>query len=73
MKNQYLGFFALIVWAMENPRPPLDRAHRVLLGTPIGTVGTPTGTNMGRFYSNMRLTSPTSGRHQMKESPRKRK
>ncbi len=40
MKNQCMGFFAPMVWAMENPRPPLDRAHRVLLGTLIGTVGT---------------------------------
>ncbi len=59
VRNQYLGFFARMVWAMENPRPPLDRVRRVLLGTLIGTVGTPSGTNMGRFYSNMEPTSPT--------------
>jgi hypothetical protein len=45
---------------MENPRPPFDRALRVVLGTLIGTVGTRSWTNMGRFYSNMVLTSPTS-------------
>jgi hypothetical protein len=51
--------FARMIGVIESPRPPLDRARRVLLGTLIGTVGTPSGTNMGRFYSNMELTSPT--------------
>jgi hypothetical protein len=41
VRNQYLVFFARMVWAMGNPIPPLDRARRVLLGTLIGTVGTP--------------------------------
>ncbi len=36
-----VGVFARMVWAMGNPIPPLDRARRVLLGTLIGTVGTP--------------------------------
>ncbi len=59
MENQYLAVFARMVWDMENPRPPIDRARRVVLGTLIGTVGTRSWTNMGRFYSNMVLTSPT--------------
>ncbi len=32
-KIQYFGIFRTIVWAMENLIAPLDRAHRVVLGT----------------------------------------
>ncbi len=41
--------FARMVGVIESPRLPFDRARRVLLGTLIGTVGTPSWTNMGRF------------------------
>ncbi len=49
LENQYLGFFARMIGVIESPRPPLDRARRVLLGTLIGTVGTSSWANMGRF------------------------
>ena len=35
MKIQYLGIFGTIVWAMENLITPLNRAHRVVLGTEL--------------------------------------
>ncbi|CAF1628372.1 unnamed protein product [Adineta ricciae] len=57
---KYFVIFLTIVWTMENLTTPLDRARRVLLGTLIGSVGTRSKTNMGRLYSNMVLTSPTS-------------
>ncbi len=38
----------------------MDRARRIALGTLIGTLGTSPWTNMGWFYSNIVLTSPTS-------------
>ncbi len=41
--------FARMIGVIESPRPPLDRARRVLLGTLIGTVGTSSWANMGRF------------------------
>ncbi|CAF1415758.1 unnamed protein product [Adineta ricciae] len=59
-KMKYFVIFLTIVWTMENLTTPLDRARRVLLGTLIGSVGTRSKTNMGRLYSNMVLTSPTS-------------
>jgi hypothetical protein len=49
LENQYLGFFARMIGVIESPRPPLDRAHRFVLRTLIGTVGTLSWTNMGRF------------------------
>ncbi len=41
--------FARMIGVIESPRPPLDRARRVPLGTLIGTVGTSSWANMGRF------------------------
>ena len=39
-KMQYFVIFLIMVWTMKNLTTPLDRAHRVLLGTLIGSVGT---------------------------------
>jgi len=51
------------VSAVLNLSIPLDRAHRVVLETLIGTFETDSWTNMGLFYSNMVLTSPTWSTH----------
>ena len=40
LKPQYLRFCSDMVSATENLRTPFDRAHRVVLGTLVGTVGT---------------------------------
>jgi len=47
---RYFRIFSGMVWVMENPPWSFDRAGRVLLGTLIGTLGTPTWTNMSGFY-----------------------
>jgi hypothetical protein len=38
-----------MIWIMENPRTPIDRVHQVVLETLIGTLGTPSRANMGRY------------------------
>jgi hypothetical protein len=49
----------IIICAMEILNIPLNKASRVVLVTRIITFGTGFQTNMGRFYSNRVLTSPT--------------
>jgi hypothetical protein len=47
----------IIIWVMENLSILLDRAHRVVPVTKIGTFGTGSWTNLGGYYSNLVLIS----------------
>jgi hypothetical protein len=51
-ENWYFGIYSDMVCAMENPRTPIDRAHRVVLGT--GNAWNTYSNEYGKVFSGFR-------------------